>query len=154
MAYYYNAEFLDQYIGKGLSTTNTFDRVKLSTNVITGIDKIQDSIYNILSTKVGERLFLPEFGSRLHTVIFEPNNAIFADLADFYIRDALGKWERRIEVTDVSILTEQEGNIVPIEISYRITNSNIYDTYVYPFNKTIYGEPEIYEQGDITADYY
>ena len=154
MAYYYNAEFLDQYIGKGLSTTNTFDRVKLSTNVITGIDKIQDSIYNILSTKVGERLFLPEFGSRLHTLIFEPNNAIFADLADFYIRDALGKWERRIEVTDVSILTEQEGNIVPIEISYRITNSNIYDTYVYPFNKTIYGEPEIYEQGDITADYY
>ena len=154
MAYYYNAEFLDQYIGRGLSTTNTFDRVKLSTNVITGIDKIQDSIYNILSTKVGERLFLPEFGSRLHTLIFEPNNAIFADLADFYIRDALGKWERRIEVTDVSILTEQEGNIVPIEISYRITNSNIYDTYVYPFNKTIYGEPEIYEQGDITADYY
>ena len=154
MAYYYNAEFLDQYIGRGLSTTNTFDRVKLSTNVITGIDKIQDSIYNILSTKVGERLFLPEFGSRLHTLIFEPNNAIFADLAVFYIRDALGKWERRIEVTDVSILTEQEGNIVPIEISYRITNSNIYDTYVYPFNKTIYGEPEIYEQGDITADYY
>ena len=154
MAYYYNSEFLDQYIGRGLSTTNTFNNTSLSTNVITGIDKIQDSIYNILSTKVGERLFLPEFGSRLHTIVFEPNNAIFADLADFYIRDALGKWERRIEVTDVSVLVEQEGNIVPIEISYRITNSNIYDTYVYPFNKTVYGEPEIYEQGEITADYY
>ena len=154
MAYYYNAEFLDQYIGKGMSTTKTFDDVHLSTNVITGIDKIQDSIYNILSTKVGERLFLPEFGSRLYMLVFEPNNAIFADLADFYIRDALGKWEKRIQVTDVSVLTEQEGNIVPIEISYQITNSNIYDTYVFPFNKTIYGEPEIYEQGTITADYY
>lgn len=154
MAYYYNAEFLDQYIGKGMSTTKTFDDVHLSTNVITGIDKIQDSIYNILSTKVGERLFLPEFGSRLHMLVFEPNNAIFADLADFYIRDALGKWEKRIQVTDVSVLTEQEGNIVPIEISYQITNSNIYDTYVFPFNKTIHGEPEIYEQGTITADYY
>lgn len=153
-AYYYNSEFLDQYIGNGLSTSNTFDFVKQSTNSVTGIEKIHESIYTILSTKVGERFFLPEFGSRLHLLIFEQNNAIFADLADFYIRDALSKWEKRIEVTDVSVAVIQEGNTVPIEISYRVTRSNIQDTYVYPFNRTPYGEPEIYEQGDITANFY
>ena len=153
-AYYYNSDFLNQYLGNGLSTLDTFNKLSLSTNVVTGIERIHESIYTILSTKVGERLFLPEFGSRLHLLIFEQNNAIFADLADFYIRDALAKWEKRIEVTGVDVAIQSEGNEVPIKISYKITNSNIYDTYVYPFNRTLEGDPEIYEQGTITADYF
>lgn len=154
VAYYYNTEFLDQYIGSGMSTSQTFNEVSKSTNEAEGLDKVKDSIYTILSTKVGERLFLPEFGSRLHFLIFEQNNAIFADLADFYIRDALSKWEKRIEVSEVKVNTEQEGNIVPIEISYRITKSNIYDSYIYPFHRNDFGEPEVYEQGSISANYY
>lgn len=153
-AYYYNSEFLDQYIGNGLSTSNTFNPSTYSTNSVTGMDKIRDSIYTILSTKVGERFFLPEFGSRLYLLLFEQNNAVFADLADFYIRDALAKWEKRIEVTNVKVNIVEDGNTVPIEISYKVTKSNVYDSYIYPFHRNEFGEPEMYEQGTITADFY
>ena len=150
MAYYYNSEFLDDYIGNGLTVLDTFDEVKLHPKSISGVEKIHDSIYNILSTHIGERFMMPEFGSKLHTLIFEPNNAVFADLADFYIRDALGKWEKRIEVTNVEVKIMEEGNIVPISISYRITNSNIYDNYIYPFNKaSTSDELNLYREGDI-----
>jgi hypothetical protein len=153
-AYYYNEDFLKEYVGCGMSTSNVFDRASLGTTVETGIEKIQDSIYTILSTRIGERLFLPEFGSKLHTLVFEQNNSIFADLADFYIRDALSKWEHRIDVIKIDVKIETDENIVPIEIYYKIVNSNLVSTYVYPFNKNSYGEPEIYEQGTISANYY
>lgn len=153
-AYYHNEEFLEEYIGCGMSTSNVFDKLKLNTTVETGIDKIQDSIYTILSTKVGERLFLPEFGSKLHTLVFEQNNSIFEDLADFYIRDALSKWEPRIEVIKVKCEIIEQDNIVPIEIYYKLVNSNLAATYVYPFSRNTYGEPSLYEQGTISANYY
>ncbi len=150
MAYYYNSEFLDEYIGNGMSLLHTFDETKLETRSVSGTEKIHNSIYSILSTHIGERLMLPEFGSKLHTLIFEANDAIFADLADFYIRDALGKWEKRIEVTNVEVRIMEEGNVVPIVISYRITNSNIYDNYIYPFNRSDSSEDlKLYRVGEI-----
>lgn len=154
MAYYYNQEFIDEFVGNGMSVTKVFDSIKRDTSVITGVDKINDSIYTILSTKIGERFMLPEFGSKLYLVLFEPNNYIFRDLVNFYVKDALSKWERRIEVTDVNVVTEVEGNIVPIEISYKITNSNFKETYVYPFNINSEGNPNIYRQGDISPSAY
>ena len=150
MAYYYNEEFLDKYIGNGMSLLHTFDETKLGTRSVSGLEKIHNSIYSILSTRIGERFMMPEFGSKLHTLIFEPNDAIFADLADFYIRDALGKWEKRIEVTNVEVKIMEEGNVVPIAISYRITNSNIYDNYIYPYNKKSNDvDLDIYREGEI-----
>ena len=153
-AYYYQGDFLDEHIGNGLSLTNTFNEVTLSTNVESGFEKIHHSIFTILSTRVGERIFLPEFGSRLHFLIFEQNNAVFADLADFYIRDALKKWEKRIDVTKVYINIIQKGNVVPIRIYYKIRNSNISGSYVYPFQKNSFGEPDLYEYGSMTPGTY
>jgi hypothetical protein len=101
----------------------------------------------ILSTRVGERFFMPEFGSRLHEAIFEPNNLVFQDLVDMYVREALAAWEKRITVLDVSVGIEDEGNIVPVTITYQITNSNMTGTYIYPFNVKDDGEIDSYDMG-------
>jgi len=151
MSYYYNQDFLEAYIGRGLTAISTFDYTTLKADSVSGVPKLNDSIFTILSTRIGERLMMPEFGSRLHNLIFEPNNPIFEDLADFYIREALRRWEKRIEVTNVSVKIEVEGNVVPIQITYRITNSNIVETYVYPFSQRSNGDPDFYEQGTIDA---
>ena len=78
-AYYYNNEFMDQVIGRGMTLINgtwktDFRDGKGKTNSIVGEDKIHDSIYAILSTREGERVFLPEFGSKLYQCIFEQNS--------------------------------------------------------------------------------
>jgi len=69
------------------------------------------------------------------------------DLISIYIKEALGNWEKRIVVEDVSLGSNwEDSNTVPIHITYRIANSNIMGSYVYPFNKSIDGV-DMYELG-------
>src|SRR5215469_4879101 len=63
---------------------------------------IEEAIQIILLTPRGQRVMRPEFGSRLHELIFAPNNATTAGLAVYYVEDALGMWEPRIRVQDVN----------------------------------------------------
>ena len=37
--------------------------------------RIEESIYLILSTAKGERVMLPDFGCGIHDLVFAPNNA-------------------------------------------------------------------------------
>ena len=99
----------------------------------TGMERIYQSIYCILNTMLGERVFLPEFGSRLHELVFEPNDEIVADLAKLYICDALAKWEKRITVTDVYV--RANDHTVACEIRFVLNKSNILGNYIYEFNR-------------------
>lgn len=141
MAYYYNLDFLDQCVGKGVSLIHTFDYNEKSgeweTNVTAGEEKLHDSIRNILSTRVGERFFMPEFGSKLYRVLYEQNTLIARDMVIDYTREALSKWEKRIVVDDVEVSDTEDknnGNVLPITIYYHYKNSNVNGSYVYPFN--------------------
>lgn len=154
MAFYYNNEFKDTIAGKGLSLNNTFTvnyrDGKGITNVISGEEKINESIFSILSTRVGERFFMPEFGSRLHLVLFEQNKYIAQDLISIYIREALSNWEKRIVVEDVALGDGwEDSNVVPIHITYSLANSNVMGSYVYPFNRSIDGV-DMYDLGSST----
>lgn len=97
--------------------------------------RINDSIYSILSTRIGERPFNIEYGSRLFQLVHEPNDEILHRLLHFYTVEALKRWEKRIEIINVSILSgyETDNNSVGIVIEYRIRNSHFKGSYVYPF---------------------
>lgn len=96
--------------------------------------RINDSIHIILETRIGERVFNPEFGSRLPELVFEPNDPILHRLLHLYTVEALNRWEKRIEITQVVLLDNLEDrNQIGISISYRIRNSHIQGSYVYPF---------------------
>ena len=149
MAYYYNNDFLDTCSGKGFSLTDMFwldDRDgKWKTNVIAGQEKINESIKMILSTRVGERLFMPEFGSKLYTINFEQNTYISCDLAIVYAREALQQWEKRIEIDRIDVDTDFDNNQILMSIYYHIRNSNVQGSYVYPFNIGSQGGIDVYD---------
>lgn len=126
------------WIGRGIKFNRTFDRRTGQFNVSNSVDKINQSIYFILSTRIGTRFMLPKFGSKLHELVFEPNDFIFADLADLYIREALSEWEPRIQVADIQVQSITRGNTVPIYITYRLNSSNELHNYVYPYNLSTY----------------
>ncbi|MCL4806106.1 MAG: GPW/gp25 family protein, partial [Anaerolineae bacterium] len=42
---------------------------------------IQEAIWTILSIAPGERLMRPDFGCRIHELVFAPNDAAFAKIA-------------------------------------------------------------------------
>jgi phage baseplate assembly protein W len=68
-----------------------------------GEDNIRESMRIILMTEPGERLRLPAFGAGLGRFLFEPNNVATHTLIRERIRDALQRWEPRIQLEGVEV---------------------------------------------------
>ena len=96
--------------------------------------EINQAVTIILTTAIGERVMRSTFGSRLHELIYEPINGPTLALAEEYVRDALGMWEPRIELTNVraSRDTEHQGRIL-IDIDYEIKPTHDRRSLVHPF---------------------
>ena len=95
---------------------------------------IEESVRVILSTAKGERRMRPEFGCEVHNLVFAPNNETTWGLASRYVKEALGWWEPRIEVTDVDSRPDtSDTSILLINIKYRIKATNDARNIVYPF---------------------
>lgn len=62
---------------------------------------IAESIAHILLTVPTEHDTLPEFGSRLFTVIFEPNSQEFRIIATAYFQNSTIRWEKRAQFKEV-----------------------------------------------------
>jgi phage baseplate assembly protein W len=96
--------------------------------------RIEESVYLILSTAKGERVMLPEFGCSIHDLVFAPNNTTTLALVVHNIRQALVAYEPRIDVLDIIPETAPEQpNLLLIRISYRIRANNAIGNLVYPF---------------------
>ena len=128
-------EFDNKWIGNGMQMPQPFSSTTGDININTGTDRLHQSIYYILSTIPGERFFVPEFGSKLYLVLFEPNDYITSDLIKTYVKEALDRWEPRIEVISVDPQNIGEDNVIPVMITFRIKATNMIDNYVYPFKK-------------------
>jgi phage baseplate assembly protein W len=82
-------------------------------------ENIRDCITVILGTRPGERKNLPEFGCRIHDMMFAPNTHASAVIMASHVRQALARWEPRIEVTDVQASAEH-GGPTRVQVSYKI----------------------------------
>jgi Bacteriophage baseplate protein W len=96
--------------------------------------RVEESIYLILGTKVGERVMMPDFGCAIHDLVFAPNNASTRTRAIDAVRRALVLFEPRIDVLQVSADTAPaEPNLLLLRIDYRLRSSNAINNLVYPF---------------------
>ena len=94
--------------------------------------RIEESIFLILSTAKGERVMLPDFGCGIHDLVFAPNSASTVSGTVQSVRTALTKYEPRIDVLDINAEAQGE-NLLLIRISYRIRANNAIGNMVYPF---------------------
>ena len=96
--------------------------------------KIQQAALIILSTARGERVMRPDFGSRLHELVFAPINASTKSLISHYATEALVQWEPRIDVLGVTVQEESAvaGKLL-VDIEYRVRATNSVFNLVYPF---------------------
>lgn len=95
---------------------------------------IRRSIYIIINTVPGERVMRPDFGCEIHSLVFWPANDQTAAVAERYVREALGRWEPRVTLTDV-VATPGNPEIgeLQIEIFYKIKDQHDDRSLVYPF---------------------
>jgi len=96
--------------------------------------RIEESIYLILSTARSERVMLPDFGCGIHDMVFAPNNSTTIAVVIHTVREALVAYEPRIDVLDISAESApEELNLLLIRINYRIRANNARGNLVYPF---------------------
>ena len=99
-----------------------------------GDEKIRQSIWIILGTAPGERQMLPEFGCGIQDLLFQPNTAALRGLVQVQVRDALTRWEPRIDVLEVRVEIPPDGqNYLLIRIDYQVRSTNSIYNLVYPF---------------------
>jgi len=95
---------------------------------------VEESILLILATAPGERPMLPDFGCGIHDLVFAENNASTITLIVHLVREALVKYEARIDVLDVHAdSTADSPNLLLIRVNYRIRATNAIGNLVYPF---------------------
>lgn len=107
--------------------------------LVSGTEDIEEAIRIILLTRKGERPMRPEFGSALETLLFAPNDAGTAGLAERYVAEALARWEPRIDVIEIDAVPSNEKAALDINIRYRVKANNDERNLVFPFY-TIPGE--------------
>lgn len=91
-----------------------------------GDDVVRQAILLLLTTRAGERVMRPTYGSYLHRLVFAPNDATTAGLAIHYVRDALARWESRVDVLDVDAGPDPDGHdrlVVVLRYRVRATQS-------------------------------
>ena len=96
-----------------------------------GEDDIKQAIRIVLGTALGEREMRPDFGCGVHELVFDPGDASLTGKARFYVRNALERWEPRIEVESVE--ARLEGNRLLVDVRYVVRATNRRDNLVYPF---------------------
>jgi phage baseplate assembly protein W len=95
---------------------------------------VHQAIRIILETSPGERVMRPDFGCGIHDLVFEEINVTSMRAMEASVREALTKFEARIEIIDVTVDPGQSLNgVLLISLTYRIRRTNQVDNLVYPF---------------------
>ena len=120
-------------IGRGWSFPPRLDhRGRIST--VGSVEEIEQAIRIIITTVPGQRVMRPEFGCRLHELVFAPNDAQTAGLAERFVREALGRWEPRINIDEVTAGPDPDyPSRLLITTRYTIRATHNSRSLVYPF---------------------
>jgi uncharacterized protein len=94
---------------------------------------LEESIRIILQTNLGERVYRPEFGSRLSELVFAPMNTQTLLLLRVYTQEALEKWEPRIVIDSIRTEPDPMRGRVEVTLEYHAKESSDQRSLVYPF---------------------
>ena len=95
------------YIGLALpikpDDNNIFSLTKNS------FDQVRHNLRNLLLTNVGERVYQPEFGSRLRELCFEQLDVSLPQRVEDEVRRAVNFWLPYVNIVEVETLTQEDN---------------------------------------------
>lgn len=97
-------------------------------------DSVRQSIWLILGCAPGERVMRPDFGCGIHDLVFDAFTSSTGGQVAEAVRDALLRFEPRIDVQDIQIEPSGDaGEVLLISIDYNVRATNNAFNLVYPF---------------------
>lgn len=120
------------FVGSGWGFPAAVSRTG-AVRLLSGTNELDGAIRMILSTVPGERVMRPDFGCAMWGLVFAPLTPATLGLIEQSVREALERWEPRIELDLVQAIPEQAAGTVHIELEYRVRSTNDTRNLVYPF---------------------
>ena len=127
---------ISSFLGRGWGFPPEFSKSTKSVLLTEEEEDIEKSLEILLSTRLGERIMVPEYGCNLDELLFKPLNLTLKTFVADLIKTAILYHESRIDVEKISIdqSTENDG-ILLITIDYLVRITNSRKNMVYPFYK-------------------
>ncbi len=124
------------FLGTGWGFPPEFQIKQKRIKMLSDEEDIESSLSILLSTRLGERVMVPDYGCNLDELLFEGLNRTLITYVVELIETAILYHEPRIDVIkiDISETEPLEGKLI-IEIDYRIRATNSRRNMVFPFYK-------------------
>ena len=123
----------EEFIGRGWAFPLRTDATG-GIALVTREREIEEAIRLILGTAPGERPMRPEFGCAIHDHVFDPADARTAGRMELAVRDALRRWEPRVDLLAVTVGPHpSEPDALLLDIRYSTGDTNDPRNLVYPF---------------------
>lgn len=92
--------------------------------MVQGNAAVRQAIQMLLATAPGERVMRPGYGCDLQRLVFAPNDDTTAGLAIHYVRQAIERWEPRVEILHLDAGRNLERpDLLDIQLDYRVRDT-------------------------------
>lgn len=91
----------------------------------TSFEAAKANLRNLLLTQRGERIMQPEFGTGIHSLLFEPMDNQFEDRLIDTITESVGFWLPYIDIEEIEIeMTDEmkDRNRANLHVTFRVAN--------------------------------
>lgn len=94
------------------------DSLNSDVSVAVNDQAIKDSVMNLVMTTRGERLYQPEIGGDISSLLFELMSEETTYLIQRAIQEVINNWEPRARLQQVQVLPDYDGNKYTITIRF------------------------------------
>ncbi len=124
----------NSFLGQGWHFPPTFNSKSAAVSMVADEEDVKESLQILLSTSLGERTFIPNYGCDLSGFVFAEVGANMINNISRLVSDAILYYEPRIDLNKVTT-TESvgEAGLLIIDINYTIRNTNSRLNFVFPF---------------------
>ena len=124
------------FLGRGWGFPPEFNRATKAVNMLEDEADIKSSLEILLSTRLGERVMVPDYGCNLDELLFKPLTLTLKTFVIDLIKTAILYYEPRIDLNKIAINpTDELEGVLLINLDYTVRATNSRKNMVYPFYK-------------------
>jgi uncharacterized protein len=124
------------FLGRGWGFPPEFNRATKAVNMLEDEADIKSSLEILLSTRLGERVMVPDYGCNLDELLFKPLTLTLKTFVIDLIKTAILYYEPRIDLNKIAIdPTDELEGVLLINLEYTVRATNSRKNMVYPFYK-------------------
>jgi phage baseplate assembly protein W len=121
-------------LGRGWAFPPQFKVDTNETVMAEGVEDINQSLYILFTTEIGERVMQPNFGSAMKSMIFESINEHFKSYMRMVLTRSIYLYEARIKPISIDFSTDEtlEGRYL-MHLDYYVLETKQKNSFVFPF---------------------